>query len=205
MRRQLICFVTTALLIGLFGVDISAGKRSRGSRRSERAHAKRESRGKASRGHSARSRRDERRPSRRERRNLARSGGTVRERVIVRGRHGRRLVRYRYVRRSEPDVTASAPRPAAPRQSGGGIPAERVTEIQNALIKAGYMEGPASGQYDDNTIQAMKQFQESNRLSQTGMPSASTLKKLGVAKRSNDGYAMPVNSVSENDKKRPSP
>jgi peptidoglycan hydrolase-like protein with peptidoglycan-binding domain len=80
-----------------------------------------------------------------------------------------------------------------------------VTEIQNALIKAGYMEGPASGQYDDDTIQAMKQFQSANRLSGSGMPSASTLKKLGVSKRSNDGYAMPVNRISENDKKKPSP
>ncbi|HKP11732.1 MAG TPA: peptidoglycan-binding domain-containing protein, partial [Blastocatellia bacterium] len=123
----------------------------------------------------------------------------------VRGRHGRRLVRYRYVKRSEPDAVASAPRQPAPRQSGSGIPAERVTEIQNALIKAGYLEGPASGQYDDNTVQAMKQFQENNRLSQTGLPSASTLKKLGVAKRSNDGYAMPVNSVSENDRKQRPP
>lgn len=115
------------------------------------------------------------------------------------------MVRYRYARRVEPDAVASAPRPAAPRQWGGGIPSERVTEIQNALIKAGFLEGPASGQYDENTIQAMKQFQQSNRLSQTGMPSASTLKKLGVAKRSDDGYAMPINSVSETDKKRPLP
>jgi hypothetical protein len=214
MKRRLVCFITIALLIGLSSIDISAAKKSRSNRSSAHARGKKASRGKAkeSRGKAARSRstrggREERKLSRRERREMARSGGRnlAREKVIVRGRHGRRYVRYRYVRRSEPDTIAAAPRPAAPRQAGSGIPAERVTEIQNALIKAGYLEAPASGQYDDNTIQAMKQFQANNRLSATGTPSASTLKKLGVSKRSSDGYAVPVNSVSEGDKKRPEP
>jgi peptidoglycan hydrolase-like protein with peptidoglycan-binding domain len=65
------------------------------------------------------------------------------------------------------------------------------------------MAGPASGMYDDTTIDAMKQFQAKNGMSQTGLPSAPLLKKLGVPKRSNDGYAVPVNSISETDKKRP--
>ena len=63
------------------------------------------------------------------------------------------------------------------------------------------MDGPASGLYDDSTIDAMKQYQAKNGLSQTGLPSARLLKKLGVAKRSNDGYAVPVKSVSESEKK----
>jgi peptidoglycan hydrolase-like protein with peptidoglycan-binding domain len=113
-------------------------------------------------------------------------------------------VRYRYVRRrSEPEAAPVAA--AAPRPTGSGIPSERVTEIQNALIKAGYFTGPASGQYDDATIQAMKQFQAANGFAQTGSPTAPALKKLGVAKRSNDGYAMPVNSVSESDRKQRPP
>jgi peptidoglycan hydrolase-like protein with peptidoglycan-binding domain len=66
------------------------------------------------------------------------------------------------------------------------------------------MEGAATGQYDEITIQAMKQFQAANRLPETGTPTAAALKKLGVSKRSNDGYAVPVNSVSESEKK-PSP
>ena len=210
MQRRLACLITIALLVGLFSIDVSAGKKSRGGKRgSSQARAKKDSRGKASRGRVARSERGgrgQKKSSRRERRELARGNGRglVRERVVVRGRHGRRLVRYRYVRRAEPETTAAAPRPAPPRPAGG-IPTERVTEIQNALIKAGYMEGPASGQYDDDTIQAMKQFQSANRLSGSGMPSASALKKLGVSKRSNDGYAVPVNRISENDKKKPSP
>jgi peptidoglycan hydrolase-like protein with peptidoglycan-binding domain len=81
------------------------------------------------------------------------------------------------------------------------MPTERIYEIQNALIKAGFLEGPASGQYDDATTDAMKQFQSANGLSATGLPSAFTLKKLGVSKNSNDGYAVPVKSVSEGGKK----
>lgn len=210
MRRKFVCLITITLLIGLFGIEASAGKRSRGGKRgAPQAQARKDSRGKASRGRVARSERGGkgRGVSRRERREMARGDGRglVREKVVVRGRHGRKLVRYRYVRRAEPETTAAAPRPPAPRPTGGGIPTERVTEIQTALIKAGYLEGPASGQYDDDTIQAMKQFQAANRLSGSGMPSASTLKKLGVSKRSNDGYAVPINRISENDKKKPSP
>ncbi|HJZ67065.1 MAG TPA: peptidoglycan-binding domain-containing protein [Blastocatellia bacterium] len=101
----------------------------------------------------------------------------------------------------EAPVAAAASASSRPNSS---IPTERVTEIQNALIKAGYMEGPASGQYDDATIAAMKQFQADNGFSQTGLPSAALLKKLGVSKRPNDGYAVSVTkAASESEKKRP--
>jgi peptidoglycan hydrolase-like protein with peptidoglycan-binding domain len=98
---------------------------------------------------------------------------------------------------AQPVIASGTPRPAP------GIPAERITEIQSALIKAGYLEGPATGLYDESTIDAMKEFQAKNKWSQTGLPSAALLKKLGVSKRSNDGYAVPVNRVSETDKKPP--
>jgi peptidoglycan hydrolase-like protein with peptidoglycan-binding domain len=75
-----------------------------------------------------------------------------------------------------------------------------VTEIQSALIKLGYLEGPASGEYNDATVAAMKQFQTDNRLSATGLPSAHSLKRLGVSKRSGDGYAAPVTRGSRADK-----
>jgi peptidoglycan hydrolase-like protein with peptidoglycan-binding domain len=78
-----------------------------------------------------------------------------------------------------------------------GIPSDRVIEIQTALIKAGQFEGPATGQYDEATAEAMKRFQVLNGLPATGLPSAHTLKKLGVSKRSNDGYAVPVKRVTE--------
>ena len=101
--------------------------------------------------------------------------------------------------------------PSAPRGTGGGIPAERATEIQNALIKRGYLDGPPSGQWDDKTQDAMREFQADNGIQANGQPSAHSLKKLGVSKRVNDGYAVPVASVSassgdkdkEKDKKQP--
>ena len=220
MKRVFVLFITIALLAALT-VPEALAKRSRSGRGSSRTHAARgrsgrhETRSRSSRGRAERRGRNERadrrgrgeragrrgKLSRRERRELARSerGGRVRERIVVRGRHGRRVVRYRYVRRrSEPEV---APVAATPHASGSGIPTERVLEIQNALIKAGYLAGPASGQYDDATVQAMKGFQAANGFPMTGAPSAPALKKLGVSKRSNDGFAMPVNSVSESERK----
>ena len=90
---------------------------------------------------------------------------------------------------------------ASPMQRSAGIPTERVTEIQGALIKSGYLEGPPTGQYDANTIEAMKEFQAANSLPASGAPSAHALKKLGVSKTSNDGYSVPVKSVSVSEKK----
>ena len=84
-----------------------------------------------------------------------------------------------------------------------GIAAERVVEIQKALIKQGYLEGEPTAIYDENTKQAMKRFQLANNLSATGLPSAHALKKLGVSKRSNDSYAVPVKSSAQADKKSP--
>jgi len=114
-----------------------------------------------------------------------------------RGRHAAQASRYTRPRYEQQAAVAPVTSRPAP-----GIPPERVTEMQNALIKGGYLNGPASGQYDDSTIEAMKKFQAANGLSQTGLPSAPLLKKLGVPKRSNDGYAVPVNSLSEAEKKR---
>lgn len=188
--------LVVALVVAIVGallVPDAFAKRSRG-RRSSSAHGRRAERGRASHGRKARGREARRGRSRASRRELARGGRYVRERVVVRGRHGRRVVRYRLVRRAESE---SAPVASTPRVSGGGIPSDRITEIQTALIKAGYLDGPPSGQYDEATIQAMKQFQGASGFPQTGMPSAPALKKLGVSKRSNDGFAVPVNNVSE--------
>jgi len=88
-----------------------------------------------------------------------------------------------------------------PRPASSSIPTDRVSEIQRALIKEGYLEGQASGQYDEPTTAAMKQFQADNGFAASGLPSAPTLKKLGVSKRSNDSYAVPINSATEDQKK----
>jgi hypothetical protein len=96
-----------------------------------------------------------------------------------------------------------APTPApAPRASG--IPLERVIEIQTALLKAGYYQGETTGVYDDTTKQAMKQYQQANRLHASGLPSAHALKKLGVSKRKNDDYAVTVKSAKDKDQDKSS-
>lgn len=183
MRRNWICILVMALLMTLVSAEVASAKKSRPSRGASRSQVKRDAhRGRASRKLSTREKRIGRR--------------------LVSGRRGRYLARSRRNRRRT--YVAKGPIDSSPaRPASSGIPAERVTEIQNALIKAGYMDGPASGQYDETTIEAMKQFQAANRLPQTGLPSAPALKKLGVSKRSNDGYAVPVTRVSESEKTRP--
>ena len=183
MRRSWVFILALALLITLVSVDDASAKKSRSKGASSRSGVKRDTR----RGRPGQA------VSRGEKGSRKTYGG--------RGRRGRRLAGSRTRNRTrryetQPIVASGSSRPAP------GIPVERVTEIQNALIKGGYLDGPASGLYDDVTIDAMKQFQAKNGLSQTGLPSARLLKKLGVSKRSNDGYAVPVKSVSETDQKR---
>ncbi len=185
MRRKWVFILTMALLMTLVTADMASAKRSRSARTASRGHVRSES-------HRGGGRRE---LSRRERR----SRGTRAER---RGRHGRYVAESRHSRRRRYEAPYRAPEASVSHPTSGGIPSERVTEIQNALIKAGYLQAPASGQYDDATTQAMKQYQAANRLPPTGLPSAPLLKKLGVSKRTNDGYAVPVNAVTESEKKR---
>lgn len=176
MRRVLALVLTVPLLVALIEPNAIAKKRSRSGRAS--VQSRREPRGKNRRALSSRTRRG-------------------RTSYVARSRRGRQSSRARNRRQyvAQPIDPTVSPRPAP------GISTERATEIQKALIKGGYMDGPASGQYDEATIDAMKQFQARSGVSPTGMPSALTLKKLGVSKRSNDGYAVPVTSISETQKK----
>ena len=195
MRRRWICIFCVALVMFLVSADVASARKSRSSNAASRGHAKREARSsRTSRAKGAKlSRRESSRHDKGARGKLARSG--KRSRNVA---SSRRRGRHRgYV------TEARTPDSAAPRPASSGIPSERATEIQKALIKAGYLDGPPSGQYDEATTQAMKQYQSANGLPQTGLPSAALLKKLGVPKRSNDGYAVPVNTVSETEKKRP--
>jgi murein L,D-transpeptidase YcbB/YkuD len=146
-------------------------------------------------------------PSRGRLRAHARRAGRVRvSRTRARGgrrflratRRGRKHYARSYRRRHRSYARKSASPTSRPVAS---IPTERIVEIQSALIKAGYLRSPASGQYDAATVEAMKSFQLDNGLPATGLPSAQTLKRLGVSKTSNDGYAVPINKVSDQDKK----
>jgi peptidoglycan hydrolase-like protein with peptidoglycan-binding domain len=55
---------------------------------------------------------------------------------------------------------------------------DRIIEIQTALAKAGAYQGDPTGKWDDNSVAAMKHFQETNGLSPTGKLDALSLQKL---------------------------
>lgn len=57
----------------------------------------------------------------------------------------------------------------------------RVIQIQQALASKGFYSGETSGNYDESTIDAMRRFQSSNKISVTGYPTAHALKRLGLA------------------------
>ena len=107
---------------------------------------------------------------------------------------GRRVARSRRGRRAKTYAQDSTPAPA---RTASGIPTERVIEIQTALSKAGYFEGEATGEYNEETREAMKRFQTAKGLPATGLPSAHTIKLLGISKGSNDGYSVPIKKASE--------
>ncbi len=57
---------------------------------------------------------------------------------------------------------------------------QRVEEIQQALIRTGYLKEEATGKWDDPTREAMRRYQEDNGFPTTGLPEAKTLMKLGL-------------------------
>jgi hypothetical protein len=60
------------------------------------------------------------------------------------------------------------------------IAPERVTEIQQALIREKYLDGEATGQWDQTTIAAMQKFQADQGWQTKLMPDSRALKKLGL-------------------------
>ncbi len=188
--------IASALILISAAADTSAQRKSRGGKKSSSASAKKSGSRKATRAKS-----DGKKSARGK---SSSKSGRERRAVAKRGRRERGRTRYAS-RRAKAPLRASSEREAdgqepsapQPRIVTGGIQSDRVTEIQNALMKAGAFEGPSTGLYDEMTSAAMKKFQVNNGLPATGLPSAHTLKKLGVSKRSNDGYAVQVTSSRE--------
>jgi hypothetical protein len=61
-----------------------------------------------------------------------------------------------------------------------GIDDERATQIQEALIKAGYLTGSPSGHWDANSIAAMTKVQADNGWQTKLVPDSRALIKLGL-------------------------
>jgi FtsZ-interacting cell division protein ZipA len=57
---------------------------------------------------------------------------------------------------------------------------ERIEEIQQALVKSGYLSAEPSGRWDDHTREAMRRYQADNGFPVTGLPEAKSLMKLGL-------------------------
>ena len=60
------------------------------------------------------------------------------------------------------------------------IAPERVTEIQQALIREHYLSGDATGKWDATTIAAMQKFQADQGWQTKLTPDSRALKKLGL-------------------------
>jgi hypothetical protein len=58
---------------------------------------------------------------------------------------------------------------------------ERATAIQSALIKAGYLSGEPSGNWDAESTAAMAKFQADNDWQTKFTPDARALNKLGLS------------------------
>lgn len=61
------------------------------------------------------------------------------------------------------------------------IDSMRVIQIQQALAGKGFYSGESTGVYDEATIDSMRRFQSSQKISATGYPTAHALKRLGLA------------------------
>ena len=57
---------------------------------------------------------------------------------------------------------------------------ERTQEIQQALIREGYLQGDATGEWDARTHDAMLRYQTAHGFPATGLPEAKSLMKLGL-------------------------
>ncbi|MFB3777659.1 MAG: peptidoglycan-binding domain-containing protein [Bryobacteraceae bacterium] len=74
----------------------------------------------------------------------------------------------------------SKKRVVARRQTQQKPSPERYSEIQNALIARGYLQGPASGDWSAESVAALKRFQEEQKLEATGKIDALSLIRLGL-------------------------
>ncbi len=74
------------------------------------------------------------------------------------------------------------------------IDPERVTQIQQALIRAHYLTGDPSGKWDETTIAAMQKYQADQGWQTKLMPDSRALKKLGLG----PDYSNALNAKNSN-------
>jgi hypothetical protein len=74
------------------------------------------------------------------------------------------------------------------------IDSDRVTQIQQALIREHYLNGDANGAWDDSTKAAMQKFQADQGWQTKLMPDSRALKKLGLG----PDYSNALNAKNSN-------
>jgi peptidoglycan hydrolase-like protein with peptidoglycan-binding domain len=75
---------------------------------------------------------------------------------------------------ARPKVTSRA----APRQANPS--SDRYREIQEALAAKGYLKTPPTGVWDQDSVEAMKRFQEDQKITSTGKLNSLSLIALGL-------------------------
>ena len=70
--------------------------------------------------------------------------------------------------------------------------AERYTQIQQALTDRGYFKGPVNGQWNDDSVEALKHFQADQKLETDGKLNAHTLTGLGLGPKHDGTTAATV-------------
>jgi peptidoglycan hydrolase-like protein with peptidoglycan-binding domain len=85
-----------------------------------------------------------------------------------------------HARRGPTSPSKHAKHPPTKHTGQRAIDDSRATEIQNALIKSGYLSGQASGHWDSQTESAMQKFQSDNGWQTKLMPDSRAIIKLGL-------------------------
>lgn len=85
----------------------------------------------------------------------------------------------------------------APKKRGQqAIDSERVTQIQQALIREHYMSGEASGNWDSTTQAAMQKYQSDQGWQTKLMPDSRAIKKLGLGPDYSNAINAPNSSFA---------
>lgn len=100
-----------------------------------------------------------------------------------------------------PHVQKKSSKPATVRRTAfkpaqRGIDNGRATEIQQALIKAGYLNGDPSGHWDSSTEAAMQKLQSDNGWQTKLVPDSRALIKLGLGPHQETPSTASDNTVS---------
>ena len=112
-------------------------------------------------------------------------------------------------------VPAMTPRvrrgPTAPRltkptkpKSAQGIDSARATQIQTALIKAGYLTGTPSGTWDAQSQAAMEKLQADNGWQTKLVPDSRALIKLGLGNSYSPATVLAAQPTEQHDSPTPS-